>query len=309
MNIGIGCVTWKDMTSMGKRFDHLVIAVRDLAAACELYQRLGFDVRPGGQHTGLGTHNALIRFGLDYVELLSLYEQPSQSGLRGDVLREFLQQHEGGLLGYALATDTIEQDARQLSSTELPAHGPFAMHRVRPDGTELSWRLLVPGGVAWRQPWPFFIQWDAPDEQRLIWEQPGNHANGVTGWQRIAIAVHDLSEAIDLYQRQLGLQQQGRIEVARLGARGAVFQVGSARIELLAPAGPGAVRDTLAHVGEGPVEVSFTVNDLDVAKRLLVKAGCTIVTDAAGPGTLFIAPQETLGARIILEQDANKDQA
>jgi catechol 2,3-dioxygenase-like lactoylglutathione lyase family enzyme len=297
------------MACMVKHFDHLVIAVRDLAAAIELYQRLGFDVRLGGQHTGLGTHNALIRFGLDYVELLSLYEQPSQSGLRGDVLREFLQHHEGGLLGYALATDTIEQDAQHLSTVELLANGPFAMHRLRPNGTVLSWRLLVPGGVAWRQPWPFFIQWDASDEQRLAWEQPGAHANGVTGWQRIAIAVRDLSGAIDLYQRQLGLQQQGSIGVARLGAQGAVFQVGTARIELLAPNGPGVVQDTLAYVGEGPVEVSFTVKDLDAARRLLTEAGCKMVFAAAGPGTLLIAPQETLGVRIILEQYISRDNA
>ena len=46
------------------RFDHAVIAVRDLDEAMRRYQALGFDVRPGGRHVGLGTHNTLIRFGL-----------------------------------------------------------------------------------------------------------------------------------------------------------------------------------------------------------------------------------------------------
>ena len=42
--------------------DHIVIAVRDLAAASDDYARLGFTVTLGGEHTGGATHNALISF-------------------------------------------------------------------------------------------------------------------------------------------------------------------------------------------------------------------------------------------------------
>lgn len=34
------------------RFDHLVIAVRDLDIASERFRALGFEVRPGGEHPG-----------------------------------------------------------------------------------------------------------------------------------------------------------------------------------------------------------------------------------------------------------------
>ena len=57
------------------RFDHAVIGVRDLSSAIRQYQTLGFDVHPGGQHVGLGTHNAIVRFGLDYLELISVYDE------------------------------------------------------------------------------------------------------------------------------------------------------------------------------------------------------------------------------------------
>ncbi len=57
---------------MISRFDHAVIAVRNLDAAISAYRALGFEVSPGGHHTGLGTYNAIIRFGLDYIELLAL---------------------------------------------------------------------------------------------------------------------------------------------------------------------------------------------------------------------------------------------
>ncbi len=45
------------------------------------------------------------------------------------------------------------------------------IERLRPDGRLLSWRLLVPGGVPWLRPWPFLIQWDVPDDERLAWER------------------------------------------------------------------------------------------------------------------------------------------
>ena len=54
------------------RFDHLVIAARDLDAASQRFRALGFEVRPGGEHPGQGTRNAIVRFGLDYIELLAI---------------------------------------------------------------------------------------------------------------------------------------------------------------------------------------------------------------------------------------------
>jgi catechol 2,3-dioxygenase-like lactoylglutathione lyase family enzyme len=75
------------------RFDHAVIAVRNLDEAIRLYSRLGFEVDAGGRHTGLGTYNALIRFGLDYIELISIYDQDevTASGPRGAALQNLLQ--------------------------------------------------------------------------------------------------------------------------------------------------------------------------------------------------------------------------
>ena len=53
------------------RFDHIVVAVKDLNKAITTYRNgLGFTVVPGGEHPA-GTHNALVHFGLSYVELLA----------------------------------------------------------------------------------------------------------------------------------------------------------------------------------------------------------------------------------------------
>ncbi len=284
------------------RFDHIVIGVRDLDMATRRYQQLGFDVRPGGRHTGLGTHNAIIRFGLDYIELLSIYDETEAraSKLGGPELIDFLREREGGLLGYALATADIEQEAERLHGTELLAAEPFAMQRLRPDGCLLTWRLLIPGGTSWRQPWPFLIQWDAPDEQRLSWEVPGIHPNGVIEWIRAVIAVRNLESATALYQRQLGLDLQESGEISCLTAMRATFQLGTSNIDLLMPTGEGPVQQVLTDLGEGLLEVSFAVKDLKQTCAFLQRGGIDFELEAAGSGTLLISPDHALGARLIL---------
>jgi catechol 2,3-dioxygenase-like lactoylglutathione lyase family enzyme len=286
------------------RFDHAVIGVRDLDEAIRHYRSLGFDVSPGGRHTGLGTHNAIVRFGLDYLELISIYDESEVDarGFGGKVLFEFLQKREGGLLGYALATTDIQQDAEHFQRVGLAAQGPFAMQRMRPDGRLLSWRLLVPGGVSWRQPWPFLIQWDIPDEQRLSWEKPGTHPNGVTGWTGIAIAVRNLESAIDLYQRQLGLAFAQRGEAPHLASQRASFHIGTSRIDLLMPTGEGPVQQMLEEVGEGPFEVTLAVRDLNQAREVLQQGGMSPESGSEDPGTLILPLHQTLGARLVLTE-------
>lgn len=287
---------------MMSRFDHTVIAVRDLDAAIERYRALGFEVNPGGRHTGLGTYNAIIRFGLDYLELISVFDttEAAARGSQGNVLLDFLEQREGGLVGYALATTDIEQDAERFRMTGLTAVGPFPMQRMRPDGHLLSWRLLVPEGVSWRRPWPFLIQWDVPDEQRLSWEKPGTHPNGVTGWVSIAIAVRDLERVTDLYQRQLGLPFSRRDTVPSLAARRVTFQVGSSQIDLLMPLSNGPVQRALEEVGEGPFEVRLASRDLDQTRAYLTQHTVNFEVDTADPAALLLSPEQAIGARLVL---------
>src|SRR5215467_5228881 len=128
------------MFPMMRRFDHAVIGVRNLDEAICRYQSLGFDVSPGGRHTGRGTYNAIIRFGLDYLELISIYDREELNAreLSGSTLADFLERNEGGLVGYALASQSIEQEAGRLQQAGVEAEGPFAMQRQRPDGRVLS---------------------------------------------------------------------------------------------------------------------------------------------------------------------------
>ncbi|HKY50693.1 MAG TPA: VOC family protein [Candidatus Limnocylindria bacterium] len=188
------------------RFDHAVIAVRDLERASALMRDAGFVVSPGGSHVGMGTENAIVRFGVDYLELISVSDEDAavRASARSRELAAFVKRHEAGLVGYALAPASLATVAERLRSAGRDIEGPTAMRRMRPDGVLLEWELLIPDGVAWRRPWPFFIAWSRSDAERLRIERPDRHPNGATAVSGVAVAVDDLASARRLYDAALG---------------------------------------------------------------------------------------------------------
>jgi catechol 2,3-dioxygenase-like lactoylglutathione lyase family enzyme len=283
------------------RFDHAVIAVCDLDRAIEAYRSLGFDVFPGGRHEHRGTHNALIRFGgADYIELLGVYDPDKavHSGLNGRTLAEFVRDREGGLVGHCYATDDIEAEAAGMRKAGFEMVGPFEMRRERPDGRALNWRLLVPVDVPWRRRWPFFIQWDDPDEERLSVEGVGAHPNGARAVTGVAVAVRDLEEAVRLYSTLFGAEAGHRDESAELAAKRATFDTRGFTIDLLAPSGDGPVRRALERDGEGPFEVTVEVADPEAAVEALAHAG--IEAEGRREGTLRVPSGAAFGARLVL---------
>ncbi len=283
------------------RFDHAVIAVRDLEGAISRYREvLGLHAQFGGRHTGRGTHNGIVRFGLDYLELLAIYDPAELAGPAGQTMIDFLDRRAGGLIGFALATDAIEQLTERVAQAGLEAFGPFAMERARPDGRVLKWRLLVPNQSAWRRPYPFFIQWDVPDEERLAWEKPGIHPLGATAVAGVAVTVRDLAGAKTLYQQHFGLTLLAEDAVPELGARRARFGLGSSAIDLLTPEAAGPVRDELDRLGEGVFQVNLRARDLEPARRWLEQSGVAPVPAPGTPDALLLPLDQTIGARLAL---------
>lgn len=259
------------------RLDHVVIGVRDLDEAIQNYQQLGFEARPGGRHTGLGTHNALIRFGLDYLELLATYDESevTQAAGPGQFMTEYLRGRPGALLGFALASDNLENELARGWAPDIgytPGQ-PFAMQRARPDGHVLSWRLLVPGQHTWRRPWPFLIQWDTPDEQRLAWDGVGQHPNGVRGVAGLRVAARDVPAVRSIYDNQLGLA------------------VTSSSVAL--PNCPIEIVQT-EDDDEGLVEVKLRVENLDATRDWFARRGIELDDRSAVP------LERSLGAQLVL---------
>ena len=133
---------------MIERFDHAVIGVPDLEAGMEAFRRLGFEAGIGGRHPSLGTRNAIVRFGLDYLELLTVEdrEKARSRGPFGAELLTFLDQ-SSGLVGFVLAGTGLEGEVRSLQGLGMEVEGPFEMDRIHPRGGRLQWKLVLPGRV------------------------------------------------------------------------------------------------------------------------------------------------------------------
>ena len=88
--------------------DHLVYAAPDLAAAvADVEERFGVRAQAGGQHIGLGTHNALLALGAKtYLEIIA----PDPGQPAPSVPRPFGVGglRHGGLVSWALAYGDID---------------------------------------------------------------------------------------------------------------------------------------------------------------------------------------------------------
>src|SRR5438270_563611 len=186
---------------MDLRLDHVMIVVRDLEPAAAVYQDLGFRVIDGGRHTGMGTYNKIVRFGLDYLELLAVYseEEAAQFQSRRRIM-EFLREREGALT-YALAVRGMPADAPAGEDRE----------RKRPDGSILRWRTGYQNLIGQKPVRPFLIEWEEPDTELLARYQregeAGGHPNGAIAWTGITIGVPDMDAAREAYRELLGTEQ------------------------------------------------------------------------------------------------------
>jgi hypothetical protein len=140
--------------------DHLVYAVPALDSAINQFES-ATGVRPvlGGSHPGLGTHNALVSFGDNYLELIAA--DPGQPDPAGP--RPFgIDQLDGpSLVTFAVrphAEETIEELVESIRLAGFEPGEIAPMSRRQTNGDELHWRLTFPqlelGGCV-----PFIIDW------------------------------------------------------------------------------------------------------------------------------------------------------
>jgi catechol 2,3-dioxygenase-like lactoylglutathione lyase family enzyme len=128
---------------MAGGLDHVVHAVRDLAAAAELYRRLGFTVGARNRHAW-GTHNHLVQLPGFFVELLTVAEPEKLgsdgfSALFGTFNRIFLKNQEGLSL-LILESDDAATDAVRFRSAGIGVSDAMRFEREgkRPDGAAVK---------------------------------------------------------------------------------------------------------------------------------------------------------------------------
>jgi len=196
--------------------DHAVIFVEDLNEATADFERVGFQVTPGGTHAGGLTKNALIPLADGtYLELLAFNIPDTHRALSHS---EALKTIEGttamdhrflprgavgeGFRDLALGTVGLREVVDNARAARLEIEGPFPGRRVRPDGTEVAWLIGFP-----RDPeLPFLIEDTTNRDLRVPGGKATRHPNGAVDLSEIVVHVDDFDGAVDRYGRLLRSQ-------------------------------------------------------------------------------------------------------
>jgi catechol 2,3-dioxygenase-like lactoylglutathione lyase family enzyme len=184
--------------------DHVIVGVRDLESAGEVWRRLGFTLSPRGRHIGQPTGNYCVMFPSDYIELLGAVEPGDTSHRLGG----FLGWREG-LMSVAFAPVGSAEEARAALSRR-------GLHPSEP--RPLARQIELPGGAAQ----PRFSLVTLPSE-----ETPGidcflcghltpelmrrpewlDHPNGATGIKAVHVLVETTAPLLATYDRLFGIVQ------------------------------------------------------------------------------------------------------
>ncbi len=304
--------------------DHIIIGVHDLEkAATQFSQKLGLAVSGGGIHPTGGTANRIIVIGDTYLELMSIYnpEEAQQS------LRDRLAMHEG-YLNFVLTSNDIEAEAKTMKNRGIQVLVPMPGSLRAADGRTRSWSRLDIERPDLAQRYPFIIQHDSSGEERRFrlagWTTPPEHPLGAMYVRSATIAVADLEEATQRFQHIYGLQPSdtftGEVDgwdamlvAFPLGGndQGQCFELAEALplseevdqdVDYEHLPEPGALARHLDQFGESICRMTLVVENLEASRRYLDDNNVTYTFQSKSNPVLWIHPDYTCGASIVLHQ-------
>ena len=121
------------------------------------------------------------------------------------------------------------------------------------------------------------------------------------GIHHLGVAVEDLDEAVDTYQRLFGAEVEGRDTLESQGVEAVAVRLGESRVELLAPLGEDTpVGRFLARRGPGMHHIAYAVDDLPRGLADLAGQGVHVIDDVPRPGLFgmqvaFVHPESVHG--------------
>lgn len=154
------------------KLDHIVHFVEKPEKLVNQMNAYGVHTVAGGRHEIWGSYNSLSYFDdLSYIEFIGIYDEKlfTQAAKNPFTLFETYEKRnrENGFTRIALRTNKIEEDAKRLRDVGLTVFGPDSFSRKRPDGSTVSWKLLHFGLEGQEIDFPFLIEWDDEDQERV----------------------------------------------------------------------------------------------------------------------------------------------
>lgn len=290
---------------MFTRIDHVMICVPDLALGIEQYGKLGFNIYPGGEHTGKGTHNAIAFNEEDYVELLAIRDQAEyqasagSAGNAGGTLAEFIA--AGGGIRYVMVqSDDLAADVAAMRNRGVDVSDATEGGRRTPAGQALQWKVAVlgPGNAL---PIVFIEHLTPLAARRKQVAIAGNHPNGVYTLERAYIVTADAEAAAATYARVLGVPQPALQRGTVIMSDMAVFQLGATGLTVAQPYAPGPAADALARRGPGPFQALYRTSGMGAAARWIEAHGVPPLARGVrntGEHAMLATPDVACGAYI-----------
>lgn len=276
--------------------DHTLIAVRDLEAARETFERLGFDATPRGEHTGRGTANYCYMFQTGYLELLGVVD-PSQD-LFGIGAR--IAELGDGIERLALATDDAGEAQANLVEAGLRAQPPQALERVlsaEAGGGSVAFQLVL---LDEEPPLRslFLCQHLTPDR---TWQpQWMSHRNTAVALRGVILVVEHPPAVHDQFVKLFGMSSTvatDQVSAVHVGTQRLMI-LSPTDMEVMFPDMPGARQKPLPRYAA----VQIGVRDLDACRAALAEGNVPFAVHDE-EGSLRVAPHEACGVLIEFVQE------
>ncbi len=274
-------------------FDHIVIAVRDIAAGAATYETLlGPTAAETAHNDGVAT--AVAATSNIAIEMMA----PVGASDGAARLRAALEDGGEGLKSLVFAVADIEQMHRRCERVGLK---PEEIKDGPPATSRQTGGRLEAGGPMWRS---FRANTERTHGVRLFFlqrrEPLGAENASVTGLDHIVIRTPDAERAAALYGARLGLDM--RLDREVMGRRLMFFRCGDAIVEL--------VHDPALSDGHDKLwGLSWRVANADVARERLANAGLGVsdVRPGAKPGTrVFTVRDQTCGVPTLMIETSPK---
>ena len=127
----------------------------------------------------------------------------------------------------------------------------------------------------------------------------------IKGLDHVAIAGNRIEDALQIFEKTLGLRLEGMKNVEQQKVKIAMLRAGAGKIELLESMGPeSSVAKFIAARGEGIHHIAVEVSDIEGHLEELKSRGIALIDEKPRPGAeakkiAFVNPRSTKG--VLLE--------